>query len=88
MLFGVHSKCDVKLAGRKVCHMVSGQGLYRPWRVTGMMVLTSALASSVSLVASSTSRKPGLSAPGFTTTLNSTPAAQTGSACVYETLLG
>lgn len=38
------------------------------------MVLTSALASSVRFLASSSSRKPGLSAPGFTTMLSSTPA--------------
>lgn len=41
-----------------------------------MMVLTSALASSVSFMASRTSKKLGLSAPGFTTILSSTPATQ------------
>lgn len=49
-------------------------GLYIPCRVMGMIVLTSALASSVRFLASSTSREPGLCAPGFTTTLSNTPA--------------
>lgn len=50
-----------------------GPGLYVPCRVMGIMASTSALASSVSSLASSTSRQPGLSAPGFTTILSSTP---------------
>lgn len=38
-----------------------------------MIVLTSALASSVRFLASSTRREPGLCAPGFTTMLSNTP---------------
>lgn len=43
-----------------------------------MLTLTSARASSLSVLASNTKRKPGLSAPGFTTTLSRTPAASKG----------
>lgn len=38
-----------------------------------MLAPTSARATWVSVLASSTNREPGLSAPGFTTTLSSTP---------------
>lgn len=56
---------------------MSGLGSwYMPCSVTGMIVSTSALASSVNVVASSSNRKPGFSAPGFTTILSSTPATQ------------
>lgn len=40
-----------------------------------MLTPTSARPTSVSVLASSTNREPGRSAPGFTTTLSSTPAA-------------
>lgn len=43
-----------------------------------MLAPTSARATWVSVLASSTNREPGLSAPGFTTTLSSTPGGGGG----------
>lgn len=72
--FGQQQSLAVVVA---VFQEVSGLGSwYMPCRVTGMIVSTSALASSVNVAASSSNRKPGLSAPGFTTILSSTPATQ------------
>lgn len=50
------------------------QGLYIPWKVTGMMTSTAARAISVRSLASRMRRKAGRwPSPGFTTMLRSTP---------------
>lgn len=52
------------------------QGLYIPWKVTGMLHSTSALAISVRSLALRIRRYPGLWEPGATTMVSSTPGDQ------------
>lgn len=57
---------------------VSHQGLYMPWKVTGMVQSTSARAISDRSLALRMRRYPGLCEPGATTMVSSTPGHTVG----------